>query len=200
MPCGRRSICLACRIFQLRTWPRSRHRMPCSIEPVALFQQCIWLGSFGVSWAYGGQLSWPVSAGLAMHSPPGSRQLQKGWAQGEWLSRKTAEYPPELCQAFASCIHRLVAGSSCSLTLQSATQLVPRKSFSQQPLAIHDGAGRSSCPDWSRPHSKDYLGPLRSVLLDFYAKKSAPQRLLVQRSLCSLLLRSLRHGLSSSRL
>ena len=104
MPCGRHSTCLACRIFQLRTWPRSRHRMPCSIEPVALFQQCVWLGatrtlssrvglcpgknlacrrgSFNARppclliWgklvknlAYGGQLSWPLSAGLAMHSP-----------------------------------------------------------------------------------------------------------------------------------
>ena len=117
--------------------------------------------------------------------PRGAHQPQKGWADGQWLSRKTAEYPPELCQAFASCISHLVSGSSSTLSMQSAAQQVPRKDFLQPPLAIHDGAGKSSCPDWSKPHTKDFLGPLRSVLLDFCVKHKAPQRLLARGSVPS---------------
>ena len=112
--------------------------------------------------------------------PHGSHRPQKGWAEGAWLSRNTAEYPPELRQAFASCISHLVSGSGVSLSLPQAVHLVPVKNLSQQPLAIHDGGGRASCPDWSKPHSKDYLGPLRSVLLDFCTKAKAPQRLLAR--------------------
>ena len=50
----------------------------------------------------------------------------------------------------------------------------------ESPTAMHDGAGRSSSPDWSRPRTKDYLGPLRSVLLDSCNRRAAPQRLLAR--------------------
>ena len=117
--------------------------------------------------------------------PRGSHQAQRGWADGHWRSRQTAEYPPELCQAFASAIRHLVGGTSTELSLAHARSLVPQKSLAQHPTAIHDGGGRNSVPDWSMPHSKDFLRPLRTVLLEFCVHHKAPQRLLARGSIPS---------------
>lgn len=72
---------------------------------------------------------------------------------GQFLSRVTAEYPPELRIAWAQLILLLVSQQNLSLSLDDALQFIPGKSPESPPFCGQDGAGFVSQGDWSAPHS-----------------------------------------------
>ena len=68
------------------------------------------------------------------------------------MSRATAEYPSEMCQAIAAIISPLCFPSKRQiLDLASAQAAIPIKQLGDLPVSYEDGGGLHSEPDWSRP-------------------------------------------------
>ena len=68
------------------------------------------------------------------------------------MSRATAEYPSEMCQAIAAIISPLCGPSQRQiLDLTSAQAAIPIKQLGELPVSYEDGGGLHSEPDWSRP-------------------------------------------------
>jgi hypothetical protein len=82
---------------------------------------------------------------------------------GAYLSKRTAQYPPALAQAFADIVAPMISGPPRILTLSEVIQMIPTKAMSDPPQAFQDGGGLFSFPDWSYPRtaSGDIFGALR---------------------------------------
>ena len=87
--------------------------------------------------------------------PPGTHQQIAGvrTASGHYLSRDTAEYPPELASQFAQIILPLLSANGIELDMESYPEHLPIKYISDPPFARQDGAGFKSQADWSSPHN-----------------------------------------------
>lgn len=88
--------------------------------------------------------------------PPGTHQQIAGvrTASGHYLSRDTAEDPPDLASQFAQIILPLLSSNGIDLDLASYPEHLPSKSLSDPPFARQDGAGFCSQADWSSPHPR----------------------------------------------
>ncbi len=71
---------------------------------------------------------------------------------GSFNSRKTSEYPKNLCQTFAKIVSPLIHPGSQELTVAESLSLVPPKDLWETPWRSEDGGGIPSHPDWSRPN------------------------------------------------
>ena len=83
---------------------------------------------------------------------------------------------------FASCVAPLLQGSGLQLSVQVASESIPRKHLAARPHALHDGAGRFSVADWSIPGSSDTLKGLRKAFLHLCLTSRADKRLLARAS------------------
>ena len=83
---------------------------------------------------------------------------------GEYLSRQTACYPPDLSNRFAQIIMPLLSKNHLDWQWQDTAKLLPIKSPSEPPFGQEDGAGLSSQPDWSTDPrtAQDHLHDLRT--------------------------------------
>ena len=70
--------------------------------------------------------------------------------EGTYLSRETAEYPPALCQAFASAFSNMFSQNQCQIDWSNMESLLPIKPLDAPPFARQDGGGISFA-DWSGP-------------------------------------------------
>ena len=124
--------------------------------------------AFGTNW----QKSWLLacsypsmsSLGTVCHHPKNSHEVVAGQAEdGTFRSRKTAEYPMEMCSSIAHLISPLCQSHSGVLDLDTATSLIPKKGLNDFPISYEDGGGLLSQPDWSRPyrHELDVFKVLR---------------------------------------
>ena len=87
------------------------------------------------------------------HPPNSHQQIAcKKAPEGAYMSRLTAEYPPDLCDKSAAIFHTFVSKSSRDLTLQDDSSILPIKSHSSPPFPRHDGGGFVSTGDWSAPN------------------------------------------------
>ena len=95
-----------------------------------------------------------ILAGLCPH-PRGTHESDIGTraADGSYLSRKTAEYPVGLAEAFSKLVLPLLSCNSLDMTIPDAIQKIPTKSLSDIPFSSEDGGGLHSTPDWSLPDS-----------------------------------------------
>ena len=83
---------------------------------------------------------------------------------GAYLSRLTAEYPPDLAQAITSRLSSQIGPQIPHLSLPSALSMIPVKPLRDPPHALRDGGGLGSQPDWSSPpNMADALKPLRDI-------------------------------------
>ena len=73
-------------------------------------------------------------------------------ASGQYLSRATAEYPPDLANQFAQLVLPLLSDQNLELDMSSFETYLPVKSVSAPPFARQDGAGFHSQADWSGTH------------------------------------------------
>ena len=107
------------------------------------------------SWLFASSFQ-PLTA-MACTCPhqPGHHQKLAGVrdASGGFMSRRTAEYPEQLAQQFASIVIPLVTGSAIDFSVENLLQSLPRKGTWDQPTSNVDGAGFHSRPDWSHPNS-----------------------------------------------
>ena len=89
--------------------------------------------------------------------PPGAHQQIAGarTASGQYLSRATAEYPPDLANQFAQLVLPLLSDQNLELDMSSFETYLPVKSVSAPPFARQDGAGFHSQADWSGTHRFD---------------------------------------------
>ena len=87
---------------------------------------------------------------------------------GEYLSRQTACYPPDLANKFAQIIMPLLSNNHIDWQWQDTAKLLPVKSPSEPPFGQEDGAGLSSQPDWSMNHrnAPDHLHALRKAWMN----------------------------------
>ena len=76
-------------------------------------------------------------------------------SDGRYLSRQTAEYPPELARQFAQIIFPLLSDQNHELTLDDFEKWLPVKDIHAPPFARQDGAGLKSKGDWSGAHQFD---------------------------------------------
>ena len=75
-------------------------------------------------------------------------------ASGQFVSRTTAEYPPQLAKAFADLVISLLSTNYCDLSFATTLKLIPKKDYDAYPKASQDGAGFCSSPDWSERRVK----------------------------------------------
>lgn len=84
-------------------------------------------------------------------------------SSGAYLSKYTAEYPPQLASKFADHVLPLLSQGPRDLDLHSAEQLLPVKAMQAPPFVRQDGGGNVSSGDWSSPPagSSDVFKTLR---------------------------------------
>ena len=109
-------------------------------------------------------------AGVCTH-PRGTHESVIGTRAPDcsYLSRKTADYPIQMAQAFANLVFPLLSHNHLDLTISETIQKIPVKSLLDFPFSSEDGGGLHSTPDWSFPGrtSQDIFHNLRHVLFDF---------------------------------
>ena len=115
------------------------------------------------------------------HGPHAHPLMRGSAAEGFSPSRQTACYPVSFCSSFATVVQALLSKQGPALHLSAALALVPRKGLQQSPWAVHDGAGKHSCADWSAPQSPDVLKSLRTFLLQVTASLQGTTRILQRR-------------------
>ena len=115
------------------------------------------------------------------HGPHAHPLMRGSAAEGFSPSRQTACYPVSFCSSFANVVQALLSKQGPALHLSAALALVPRKGLQQSPWAVHDGAGKHSCADWSAPQSPDVLKSLRTFLLQATASLQGTTRILQRR-------------------
>ena len=123
-------------------------------------------------------------AGTCSHKGQHQSVIGTGDEQGNFLSRRTAEYPSALTARYSNIVsplfegHRLNACSSfCALSF--ALQCIPPKERAAPPFGAQDGGGIYSTPDWSygpRYHP-DLLSDLRKEWQQWLLEKHVPARL-----------------------
>ena len=104
--------------------------------------------------------------------PPSKRQPPADagvrTADGRYLSRQTAEYPPELAQQFAQIIFPLLSDQNQELTLDNFERWLSIKDINAPPFSRQDGAGLKSQGDWSGAHQfEDSFQVLRKKFLPY---------------------------------
>ena len=105
-------------------------------------------------------------------------------ASGMTRDTFSAKYPPLLASLYVQQVSVLFdtksPGTDLDLTLPRLLSAIPAKALDARPLAVQDGGGLCSQPDWSVPRSAtvDPLGGLRKSILSFITDKSFPRRLL----------------------
>ena len=113
--------------------------------------------------------------------PQGTHQSLQGTRteSGHFLSRDTAEYPGDLCQAIAKIIIPLLSTNELNLNVDSAMSLIPSQDYTSAPFARQDGAGYASQGDWSSPHSfADVFQSLRKSFFDQIVEKRLDKQIL----------------------
>ena len=136
---------------------------------------CIFVSACGYgrdwhkNWMFATTFSALRSIGFKCNHPQGTHQSLQGTRteSGHFLSRETAEYPSDLCQAIAKIILPLLSTNGFTLNVDSAMSLIPSKDYHSAPFARQDGAGYASQGDWSSPHSfADVFHSLRKNFFD----------------------------------
>ena len=107
--------------------------------------------------------------GGTCNHPPGSHESIQGirdqW--GNYVSRTTACYPPQLAQAFASAIAPLLTPGQQDFQWHTLQSILPIKQVDDFPFSQVDGGGNFSQPDWSRSDriTPDHFSSLRKSWL-----------------------------------
>ena len=136
---------------------------------------CIFVSACGYgrdwhkNWMFATTFSALRSIGFKCNHPQGTHQSLQGTRteSGHFLSRETAEYSSDLCQAIAKVILSLLSTNGFTLNVDSAMSLIPSKDYNSAPFARQDGAGYASQGDWSSPHSfADVFHSLRKNFFD----------------------------------
>ena len=153
----------------------------CSIAPA-----CCYGVDLEKSWMFASSFK-PLRAlgGRCPHGY-GSHQSIRGVRddQGHFLSQRAAEYPPLLASLYVQQVSVLFdtkpPSTDLDLTLPRLLSEIPAKALDARPLAVQDGGGLCSQPDWSVPRTSavDPLGGLRKSILSFITDRSFPRRLL----------------------
>ena len=121
-------------------------------------------------------------SGCCQHEPNAHMDIRcKRDASGKRLSKLTAEFPAQLCTAYAcTCVPLFsLCDHPCDIQICQLPYLNPIKKANEMPRACQDGGGIHSLPDWSVPRvncpdvMKDVRQPLFALLLQWHA----PQRL-----------------------
>ena len=121
-------------------------------------------------------------AGCCQHEKGAHMDIRgKRDSSGVYLSKMTAEFPVQLCTAYACTCLPLFSpcANPCDVQLCQLPCLNPIKQANEMPRACQDGGGIHSVPDWSVPHLncpdvfKEVRQPLFALLLQWHA----PQRL-----------------------
>ncbi|CAE7653223.1 Gapdh [Symbiodinium sp. CCMP2592] len=124
------------------------------------------------------------SVGTCSHSEGHQSVAGTRDEHGNFLSQRTAEYPPTLAVSFADRAVSLFSSarpsypvSPCSL--QFALASIPKKPRSATPTAAQDGGGIYSLPDWSLGprYQSDSLHDLRKEWQSWLLEKRIPLRL-----------------------
>ena len=103
------------------------------------------------SWIFSTSLASLKSLGaLCLHSQ-GTHQSIIGTKHpdGSFKSRDTAQYPPSLCEAFASTVQHVFSKHSLDVSCDQMRQFLATKSRNSPPFSCEDGGGIPSQPDWS---------------------------------------------------
>ena len=101
---------------------------------------------------------------------------------GNFCSRASAEYPPLLADMYAEQalpLFDVEQGGGTALSFATVPLLAKPKALHEAPVALQDGAGILSTPDWSAPPSgaTDVFAHLRPKLMAFLLQGRFPQRL-----------------------
>ena len=106
-------------------------------------------------WLFASTFAALVRMACSCNHPWGSHQQIAGvrTSAGHYLSRDTAEYPPELANQCAQIILPLLSDQGRELQLSTFESYLPIKSISAPPFARQDGAGFPSKADWSGQHN-----------------------------------------------
>ena len=110
-------------------------------------------------------------------------------ASGSYLSKLTAEFPAQLCSAYACACIPLFAPCEhpCDIQICQLPCLNPIKTANALPRACQDGGGIHSVPDWSVPQAtcpdvfKEVRQPLIALLLQWHAPQRLKQHVQEQR-------------------
>ena len=89
--------------------------------------------------------------------------------------------PRVFLSSFAAIVQVLLSKQGQALHLRVALALIPREGLQQPPWAVHAGAGKPSCADWSTPQSPIVLKSLRTFLLQVTASLQGATRILQRR-------------------
>lgn len=105
------------------------------------------------SWMFGTSFSKLECMASVCTHPAGAHESIAGArdASGQFLSRRSAQYPVLLAQKFSQLTHSLFSTCDQDLSLEEALRQIPQKSVYDNPVAMQDGGGLSSRPDWSMP-------------------------------------------------
>ena len=140
--------------------------------------------SFNVDWAkcwlFASTFAELQVLGSKCSHPPGSHQPIAGVVdeKGLFLSRNTATYPPDLCDALATHISPLLSHGNNVYSLTSVELVLPIKGRTDLPNARNDGGGLTSHADWSQSNSaQDFLGTLRQNWVKFILEQHWHKRL-----------------------
>ena len=120
-------------------------------------------------------------AGSCQHDPGAHMDVRgKRDASGRYLSKLTAEFPAQLCSAYACACLPLFStcDQPCDIQMGQLPCLNPIKKANAPPRACQDGGSIHSFPDWSvSPGCPDLLKDVRQPLFNFLMQVHAPQRL-----------------------
>ena len=117
---------------------------------------CTYGMEWAKSWLFASTFqSLEVLAAICQHPPDAHQNLAGALdASGQCLSRITATYPAQFCDAFAQIVSPLLSKSGRNLSLSEAAALIPVKTMDDLPHARNDGGGLTSHADWSHRNSK----------------------------------------------
>ena len=121
-------------------------------------------------------------SGVCQHEPHAHMDIRgKRDSSGKYLSRLSAEFPHQLCAAYACICIPLFSpcDTPCDIQMCQLSCLNPIKKANDLPRACQDGGGIHSLPDWSVPpaHCQDVLKGVRQPLFALLMQIHAPQRL-----------------------
>ena len=121
-------------------------------------------------------------SGCCQHGPDAHKEVRgKRDASGTRLSKLTAEFPAQLCDAYACTCLPLFSPCAhpCDVQICQLPCLNPIKKANEMPRACQDGGGIHSLPDWSVPHANcpDVMKEVRQPLFALLLQWHAPQRL-----------------------
>ena len=130
-----------------KSWIRLSH------SALILLAACAFSWDIKKTWLFASSFQ-PLSeiAAVCDH-PAGTHQSIAGVRDehGIYLSRRSAAYPRPLAEAFAQKVSVLFSPMSINPTWDTVFQLIPLKTWDQDPRSFVDGGGLGSIPDWSKP-------------------------------------------------